>query len=211
MAAVDRGNDDRYPCSDEEGSMKALAICGSPREGGNTEFLLKRCLARLATGGIRGELAQLQGLTLHGCRACMTCRSRPDPVCAIDDDFAPIFEKMLEADILIVGSPVHFGSATPETMAVLDRAGYVSRGKGNLLSRKLGGPVVVARRAGHNFTYAQLLMWYMINDMVVPGSSYWNVAFGREVDEVRNDSEGLQTIDRFADNLIWLAERLLAR
>lgn len=125
-----------------------------------------------------------------------------------DDDFAPLFEKMLRADILIVGSPVHFGSAAPELMALLDRAGYVSRANGNLFTRKIGGPIAVARRAGHNFTYAQLLFWYMINDMVVPGSTYWNVALAREPGAVAGDAEALATIDRFADNLAWLAGRL---
>jgi multimeric flavodoxin WrbA len=115
---------------------------------------------------------------------------------------------MLRADILIVGSPVHFGSATPELMALLDRAGYVSRANGNLFSRKIGGPVTVARRAGQNFTYAQLLLWYMINDMVVPGSSYWNVAVAREPGAVNADAEALATMDRFADNLAWLSTKL---
>jgi len=188
--------------------MKALAICGSPRLGGNTEQLLRRCLERLAAGGIPGDVVTLAGKSIQGCEACQSCRSLTEMRCAVDDDFNPVFERILAADILVVGSPVHFGSATPALMAVLDRAGYVARGKGNPLSRKLGGPIVVARRAGHNFTYAQLLLWYMINDMIVPGSSYWNVAFGREVGEVQNDDEGLRTIDRFADNLVFLAERL---
>lgn len=117
---------------------------------------------------------------------------------------------MKTADIIVVGSPVYFGSAVPEMMALLDRAGYVSRSNGNTyFSRKIGGPIVVARRAGHNFTLAQLLYWFMINDMVVPGSSYWNIAFGREVGEVENDEEGLATVDRFAENLAWLAEKLV--
>ena len=129
----------------------------------------------------------------------------------ITDDYQFYFEKMVKADIIIVGSPVHFGSATPELMALLDRAGYVSRANGNLFSRKLGGPIAVARRAGHNFTYAQLLMWYMINDMVVPGSSYWNVALARDTGTVNNDPEALDTIDRFADNLAWLAASTLGK
>jgi multimeric flavodoxin WrbA len=131
-----------------------------------------------------------------------------DRTCRIQDDFQPLFEAMLAADIIIVGSPTYFGSAAPELMALLDRAGYVSRSNGNLLSRKLGGPIAVARRAGHNFTYAQLLMWFMINDMVVPGSTYWNVALGLDPGSVRDDREALATVDRFADNLAWLASHL---
>jgi multimeric flavodoxin WrbA len=128
------------------------------------------------------------------------------------DDFPEILGAIKAADVIVVGSPVYFGSATPELMALLDRAGYVARcGGENFLSRKIGGPVTVARRAGQNFTFAQLLYWFLINDMVVPGSTYWNVAFGRAAGDVQDDIEGLETVDRFADNLIWLAEKLRAR
>ncbi len=192
--------------------MYAIAISGSPRKNGNTETLLQRCLDGLAGKGIPGELVSLRDKTIKGCRACAICSRNRDKRCNTkDDDFHPIFEVMQKADIIVVGSPVYFGSAAPEIMALLDRAGYVSRANGNLLSRKLGGPVAVARRAGHNFTFAQLLMWFMINDMVVPGSSYWNVALAREAGKVLEDGEALATVDRFAENLAWLAERLQAR
>jgi multimeric flavodoxin WrbA len=132
-----------------------------------------------------------------------------DKTCSIkDDDFHEIFSDMIEAGIIIVGSPVYFGSATPQLMALLDRAGHVSHRNNHLLSRKVGGPIVVARRAGQNFTYAQLLYWYTINDMIVVGSSYWNIAFGHAPRDVLNDEEGLTTIDRFAENLIWISRKL---
>lgn len=189
--------------------MRAIAVCGSPRKEGNTEVLLRRCTERLARAGIEGEFVPLFDKRIEPCRACGVCAKRKDGHCSIQgDDFGPLFEKIRAADIIVVGSPVYFGSATPQIMAVLDRAGYVSRQNGGLLTRKIGGPIAVARRAGHNFTFAQLLYWYMINDMVVPGSSYWNVALAREPGEVVNDTEGLATVDRFADNLAWLAERL---
>jgi len=192
------------------GMSTALAICGSPRRNGNTETLLRRVLERLGGQGIAGELISLSGKNIRGCTACASCVESKDSSCpgAAGDDFQPIFEQMVRADIIIVGSPVYFGSATPELMALLDRAGYVARANGGLFSRKLGGPLAVARRAGHNFTYAQLLFWYMINDMVVPGSTYWNVALAREPGAVVNDTEALETVDRFADNLAWLAGKL---
>lgn len=190
--------------------MKAIAICGSPRKGGNTQILLTRCLENLKRSGIDVELVSLLDKTVKPCVACGMCGQRKDGTCSIkDDDFHKIFDSMVKADIIIVGSPVYFGSATPQTMALLDRVGYVSRSSGNLLSRKIGGPIVVARRAGQNFTYAQLMYWFMINDMVVPGSSYWNVAFGRAAGEVEDDEEALNTIDRFSENLSWLASKLL--
>lgn len=189
--------------------MKVLALCGSPRENGNTEQLLRRCLDRLQAGGLDVELARLGGLLIHPCRACGACARMKDRTCCQkDDEFHPLFEKLVAADVILAGSPVYFGSATPQLMTFLDRAGYVARANGGLLDRKLGGPVVVARRAGHNFTFAQILLWYMINGMVVPGSSYWNIAFGREIGEVQKDEEGLRTMDRFVDNLVWLARKL---
>jgi multimeric flavodoxin WrbA len=192
-------------------TITALAISGSPRSNGNTQILLQRCIDRLAEHDIRGEVVTLIGKTVRGCNACAACIESRDRTCpgVSDDDFQFYFDKMVKADILIVGSPVYFGSATPELMALLDRAGYVSRANGQLFSRKLGGPLAVARRAGHNFTFAQLLMWYMINDMVVPGSSYWNVALARNAGAVLEDEEALVTIERFCDNLAWLAEKTL--
>ncbi|MFT3828710.1 MAG: flavodoxin family protein [Opitutaceae bacterium] len=188
----------------------ALAICGSPRRNGNTETLLRRCLDRLASQGVKGELELLAGRTIRGCAACGGCRETIDESCPgqAGDDFAPLFEKMVRADIIVVGSPVYFGSATPELMALLDRAGYVSRSNGHLFSRKIGGPIAVARRAGHNFTYAQLMFWYTINDMIVPGSTYWPVALARDPGAVDEDAEALESVDRFADNLAWLAGKL---
>lgn len=190
--------------------MQAVAISGSPRKGGNTETLLRRCLGRLAEHGVSGDVLSLAGKTIKTCVACGTCSRQKDATCNNKtDDFHPLFDAMQQADIIVVGSPVYFGSAAPDLMALLDRAGYVSRANGNLLSRKIGGPVAVARRAGHNFTYAQLMFWFTINDMIVAGSTYWNVALAREPGQVSEDTEALATIDRFADNLAWLAERLV--
>jgi multimeric flavodoxin WrbA len=192
--------------------MHAIAISGSPRKDGNTETLLQRCLDQLAERGITGDFVTLRDKTIKGCRACATCSRRKDKTCNTkDDDFHPVFEAMQRADIIVVGSPVYFGSATPEMMALLDRAGYVSRANGHLFSRKIGGPIAIARRAGHNFTYAQLMFWFTINDMIVPGSTYWNVALAKDAGAVKEDTEALATIDRFAENLAWLGERLGTR
>jgi multimeric flavodoxin WrbA len=124
----------------------------------------------------------------------------------------PAFEGMIErfraADGVLVGSPVYFGSATPQTMALLDRVGYVARHGENFLRRKVGAAIVVARRAGQNFTFAQINYFFLISEMIVPGSTYWNVAFGREKGEVQNDREGLETVRRLAENMAWLMKKL---
>ncbi|MFW5698651.1 MAG: flavodoxin family protein, partial [Planctomycetota bacterium] len=146
---------------------------------------------------------------IAGCTGCGWCREHDEDRCVIDDDdFLALYRAMEEADVIVVGSPVYFGSATPEMMALLDRAGYVARGNGTPFSRKVGAPIAVARRAGQNFTFAQLLYWFTINDMVVPGSRYWSIAFGKGPGDVAEDAEGLATIDRLAENLAWVAQRL---
>ena len=138
----------------------------------------------------------------------MGCR-KGKPECVIkNDDFQEVFEKMIKADIIILGTPVYFGSATGQIKALIDRAGYVSRGNGNLFSRKIGAPVVVARRAGQNFTYAQMAYWYIINDMIIPGSTYWNIGFAGGKGEIENDKEALATLDRLCENISWLASKL---
>lgn len=187
--------------------MHALGISASPREHGNTYTLVQRCLSRLAQEGIDTTMVSLHDKKIEPCTACAWCRgANADGGCVIKDDaFHPVFDHMKKADIIITGSPVYFGSATPQLMALLDRAGYVSRGQGQLFSRKIGGPIAVARRAGHNFTYAQQLYWFLINDMIVPGSTYWNIGFGKTKGDVSDDEEGLETIDRFAQNCAWVA------
>jgi multimeric flavodoxin WrbA len=189
--------------------MKAIAINGSARPNGNTFILLRTCLEVLEAAGIEGELIQLSENPIRPCKACGTCFNRRDNTCIIQEDaFQQAYDKMRAADIILLGSPVYFGSATADLTALLDRAGYVGRANGNVFARKLGGPIVVARRAGQNFTLAQLLFWFMIMDMVVPGSSYWNIGFGRLQGEVNEDREGIDTVRHFAENLVWLMEKI---
>jgi len=186
--------------------MKILAISGSPRSGGNTDTLLNTALDVLDSRGVETEFISLAGKKILTCTACMGCTK--EPRCVLDDDFNRIFRAMVESDGFIVGSPVYFGSATGELTALLDRAGYVARKNGNLFDRKIGGAVAVARRIGQNFTLAQLLMWFMINGMIVPGSSYWTIAFGKAKGDVTGDEEGMTTIRQFAENIAWLCEKL---
>ena len=186
--------------------MKVIGISGSPRKDGNTATAIQLALKEIEDAGIQTEFISLAGRSIAPCTACMGCKE--GPACTIKDDFDPLFRKILEAEGVIVGSPVYFGSATPEIMALLDRAGYVSRNNGNMLRRKVGGPIVIARRAGQNFTYAQLALWYTISEMIVVGSTYWNIGFGRNKGDILQDTEGVDTIRRFGQNLAWVLKRI---
>ena len=127
--------------------------------------------------------------------------------CPIGDDLLPIYEKMKSADAIILSTPVYFGSATALLKAFMERTGYIGR-PGTVFKGKVGGPLVVARRAGQNFTFAQLMYWFHIMGFIMPGSTYWNIAFGREKGEVSNDEEGLRTVWNFGKNLALLVKKL---
>ena len=191
--------------------MKALGISGSPRPGGNTDTLVKLALDVLAKEGIETEFLSLADRPIKPCMACAGC-IKSDTVGCVQEDpaFEGMVERFVEADGILVGSPVYFGSATPQTMALLDRVGYVARANDNLLRRKVGAAIVVARRAGQNFTVAQLNYFFLISEMIVPGSTYWNVAFGKGKGEVMNDQEGVDTVRRLAQNMAWLMKKLAA-
>jgi len=187
--------------------VKALAIVGSPRKGGNTEILARHVLKAIEEEGLETELISLADLDVKPCTACMVCRKEES--CPIDDDFWPIYIKMKEADAIILASPVHFGSATPLIKALMDRAGYIAHWNGRrVFERKVGGPLVVARRAGQNFTLAQLAYWFYIMGCFVAGSTYWNMAFGHEKGEVEKDEEGLKTAWNFGKNVAFLVKKL---
>ena len=186
--------------------MKALGIVGSPRKGGNSEILTAHCLKAIAEERIETELVQLAGKKIAGCNACNYCRQNSGE-CSIKDDIQPLFEKMVAADAIIVSSPVYYGSATSLVKAALERAGFMTIGK-KAFAGKVGGPLVVARRAGQNFTFAELLFWFHINGMVNPGSTYWNVAIGREKGEVEKDEEGMRTAWNFGKNVAYVLKKL---
>jgi multimeric flavodoxin WrbA len=183
-----------------------IGIVGSPRIGGNTEILVMEALRAAAEEEAQTELIRLAEKEVKPCDACLSCKKTGE--CRIKDDFQEIFNKMVKADGIILASPVYFGSATPQIMALIDRAGYVSSMRGRVFENKVGGALVVARRAGQNFTLAQILFFFLQQGMIVPGSTYWNIAFGREIGDVLKDEEGLRTTRNFAKKMVWLIKKI---
>ncbi len=186
--------------------MKVIGIVGSPRKNGNTEMLTAHVLRAIAEEGLDTELIQLADLDIRPCNACRVCRE--EERCPIEDDVFPIYLKMKEADGIILASPVYYGSATALIKALMERAGYIARQNGDLFSGKVGGPLVVGRRAGQNFTLAQLTFWFQVLGLVVPGSTYWSTAFGKDKGEVPQDEEGMQTAWNFGKNVARVLKRL---
>lgn len=188
--------------------MKAIAICGSPRQSGNTEYYLEIMLAELQKQGFDTELIPLRDKTIKPCRGCYGCLEHKR--CVQEDDFEEVFAKMHAADAIIIGSPVYVSKPTSLLQALLERVTFSGRGSGRLLSGKVGAPVTVARRAGTTLAFSELLLWYFINDMVVPGSMYWNVgvAGARGARDAEKDLEGIEIMKYAANNIAKVAKAL---
>ncbi|MDY7010955.1 MAG: flavodoxin family protein [Planctomycetota bacterium] len=190
--------------------MKVVAISGSPRKEGNTARAVEFAMAPLREAGVEVEVISLADKVIWPCTACGNC-AKAGKCTAHKDDFQAVFERVVPADGLVLASPVYFGCATASICAFMHRLGYVARAGGNnFLSRKVGGAIAVARRAGHNATFAQLSMFFGINDMIQVGSTYWNVMIGRNVGDVERDEEGIKTMTRFGENLAWILEKIQA-
>ncbi|NYB51267.1 MAG: flavodoxin family protein [Methanobacteriaceae archaeon] len=185
---------------------KVLILCASPRKESNTMQVLEECAKTIEEKGLETEIISLRQMKIRSCIACGKCSELHQ--CALKDGLNEIIEKIKLADGFIVGSPVYFGTARGEMMSALQRIGMVSRVSGNFLSWKVGGPIAVARRGGHTATIQEMLMFFFINDMIVPGSTYWNMVFGWKPGEVEEDTEGIETIQRFADNVAQLIKKI---
>lgn len=191
--------------------MKVLAINGSPRKNGNTKLVIERVFHPLQEAGIETEFFQLGGKPVHGCTACGKCRQVKDGRCHIKNDTINLaIEKMLEADAIILGSPVYFADVSAEMKALIDVSGYVTRGNGHLLKRKIGAGVLAVRRGGQLHAFETLNNFFLISQMIVPGSSYWNFAVGGPEGAVLLDEEGMQIMQTLGENMAWLLKKIKA-
>jgi multimeric flavodoxin WrbA len=189
--------------------MKVVAFNGSPRKGGNTAILLDHALEPLKAAGIETEVVQIGGNLVHGCTACYQCFANKNRRCVLVDDMVNgCIEKMLAADGILIGSPTYFADVTTETKALIDRAGFVSMANGRLLQRKIGAAVVAVRRAGAIHAFDTINHFFLINQMIIPGSTYWNIGVGREKGEVEKDEEGLRTMTNLGESMAWLLTKL---
>ncbi len=189
--------------------MRVVAVNGSARAGGNTATLLEAALAPLREAGIECELIELAGKRVEGCTACGVCRKERDRRCHGRDDFGnEVIVALDEADGILLGSPVYFADVTAEMKALIDRLGYVARGNDNMLVRKPGAGVVAVRRAGAMHALDTINHLFGIGEMILVGSSYWNVGIGGPKGAVESDEEGLETMRRLGENLAWVLERL---
>ncbi len=191
--------------------MKVVAFNGSPRKEGNTAALIGHVLSELEKEGIETEMVQIGGKSIHGCTACAKCFENRDKKCVIDKDIVnDCIEKMLEADGIILASPTYFSDLTPELKALIDRAGFVAKANDEMFRRKVGAAVVAVRRAGSIHVFDSINHFFTISQMIIPGSSYWNIGIGLGEGDVENDEEGIRTMENLAQNMAWLLKKINA-
>ena len=189
--------------------MKVVALNASARKDGNTAMLLNAVLSELKNEGMETELIQLGGQTINGCRACYKCVENADRHCVVKSDMLnDILDKMAVADGILLGSPTYFSDVTANMRAVIERCGFVARANGYMLKRKVGASVVAVRRAGAIPAFSSMNLFLHYMQMVMPGSSYWSLGIGRDIGDVLQDEEGMQTMKTLGQNMAWLLKKL---
>lgn len=189
--------------------MYAVAINGSPRKGGNTETLLKEVLSELDAGGWETELVKVGGTAIRGCMACQKCFENIDNKCAVTKDkFNDIFEKLLRADAIIMGSPTYFAAVSADLKALIERAGYVAYANDHAFTGKIGAAVVAVRRGGATHAYDTINHMFQMSRMVLPGSTYWNIGIGLNKEDVAEDEEGMNNMRHLGKTIDWLGKAM---
>ena len=191
--------------------MYVLAINGSPRKGGNTEIMLKKSLEPLEANGWETELVQVGGKNVRGCIACGKCFERKNNQCAITNDlFNDLVAKMLRADAIIMGSPTYFTDVSAELKAVLDRSGMIAVANDRAFAGKIGAGVVAVRRGGATHAFDTINHMYLMSQMIVPGSIYWNIGYGLDKGEVSSDAEAMANMENLGETIHWLGTAMNA-
>ena len=191
----------------KERKMKALAINGSSRKDGNTADMLNVVLAELGKEGYETEHVQLAGSTVNACKACLGCAGRGNCVFG-NDIFQELYDKMVKADAIILGSSTYSADVSSTLKAVIERASVVSDTNPGMFRHKVGGAVAVARRAGAMNAIDTINHFFLNKEMFVAGSTYWNIAYGRQPGEAMKDEEAVVNMKNLGQNIAWLLGRL---
>lgn len=189
--------------------MKVVAFNGSARKNGNTAILINHVFQSLEEEGIDTELIQLSGKKIRGCIACMKCFENKDQRCSVtNDDVNSCIEKMIGAEGIILGSPTYFANISTELKALIDRSGMTGIANGRMFKRKIGAAVVAVRRGGSIHAFNAINHFFFIEEMIVPGSIYWNMGFGLDKGDVESDDEGVNTMKVLGENMAWLLKKI---
>lgn len=192
--------------------MKVIGINGSARKDGNTAILIRTVFEELNRNGIDTELIQLPEVKINPCRMCegeecLVCMQKGACVFS-NDDFHTIFEKILEADGLVLGSPVYGADISSKMKIFIDRLEIASLGNQKALRHKPGAAVSAVRRAGGLTAVDTINHFMLFREMLIVGSTYWNMVYGKNVGDVLNDDEGIKNMRNIGENMAWLLKKL---
>lgn len=185
--------------------MKVVAFNGSPKKEGNTYHAIRTVADELEKQGIEVEIIHIGNKVIRGCMACNGCARNQNEECVMKNDEVNVWiQKMKEADGIILGSPTHYSAIAGTMKSFLDRAFYVASVNQGLFRHKVGVSVVADRRSGGIPVFDQLNNFLLYSEMIVPSSNYWNVAYGTDPKEVKEDAEGMQIMQVLGQNMAWL-------
>lgn len=187
--------------------MKVIAINGSARKDGNTAILLNAVLDALRDAGIETELIQLAGEMIAPCKACWACAGHGNCVHS-KDGFCAAFEKMKQADGILLGSPVYSANVSASMQALLERSAVVADMNPDLFTHKVGAAVAAVRRAGGIQAVDTMNHFFLNHEIFVAGSSYWNMGYGQLPGDVVKDEEGLANMRNLGKNMAYLLKAL---
>ncbi|MCK9160684.1 MAG: flavodoxin family protein [Bacteroidaceae bacterium] len=179
---------------------KVILLSGSPNINGNTIQVFKKMAEIIEAKGVEAEVLSLAGLNIADCMCPAKIKN--------EDGFDLLVAKIKDAEGLIVGGPVYWGTMRGELMVALQRLAMASAQDNNFLAGKIGGPVAIGRRGGQTSSIQEALMFYLYHDMIVPGSTYWNIVFGKAPGEAIKDEEGMRTVIHFAENVANLIKKV---
>lgn len=189
--------------------MKVIAINGSARKDGNTAIIIENIFEELNAAGIETEMIQFAGSIIEPCKACWACGGQNTCVHK-KDMFSEVYEKMLDADGVILGSPVYSANVSANMQAFLERAAVVGdmNEDGKNMKHKVGVAVAAARRAGSLHAVDTMNHFFLNHEMFIAGSTYWNLAYGQMPGDVLNDEEGISTMRSLGKNMAFLLNKL---
>lgn len=192
--------------------MNVIAINGSPKTNGNTAYALDLVCESLKSHGIETDRIEIGKKAIHGCIGCGYCGEKQNRRCVFNDDILnENMDKLLDADGILVGSPVYYAGVNGALKAFLDRAFFVGMANGDLFRHKVGAGIVAVRRGGEIAAWDQLNKYFTISEMFVPSGTYWNMVFGLEPGEAAQDVEGSQNMRILGANMAWLLEAVKDR
>lgn len=179
--------------------MKVILVNGSPKEKGCTYTALKEVEKQLNKNDIETEIFWIGNKPVSGCLGCGGCLKTGK--CVIDDKVNEFLGKVKEADGFIFGSPVHFAASSGMLSSFMDRVFY---GRGKLFANKVASAVVSCRRGGATAAVDEINKYFLMTNMPIVSSQYWNMVHGNTPEEVLKDEEGMQTMRTLGNNMAWL-------